>query len=70
MNAANGPLANLMLAVKWIGNAGSHTGSVKEKDIFDGFDLLEHVLYTLFPPQVPNLAALAQSINAAKGPVP
>lgn len=70
MNPANSQLANLMLAVKWIGNAGSHTGSVKEKDIFDGFDLLEYVLNTLYPPPTLNLAALAQSINAAKGPVP
>jgi hypothetical protein len=68
MNPANAPLADLMLAVKWLGNAGSHTGSVKEKDIFDGFDLLEYVLHTLFPPHTP--AALAQSINVAKGPVP
>lgn len=70
MNPANVALADVMLAVKWLGNAGSHTGSVKEKDIFDGFDLLEHVLYTLSPPNVPNLTALAQSINAARGPVP
>jgi hypothetical protein len=69
MNAANGPVAELMLAVKWLGNAGSHTGGVNAKGIFDGFDLLEQVHYMIYPPKIPDFTALAKRINVAKGPV-
>jgi hypothetical protein len=39
-------VAELLLAVKWLGNAGSHpgTGTVSQEDLLDGFEMLEQVL--------------------------
>jgi hypothetical protein len=62
--------AHQLMAVKWIGNAGSHLEKIKRVDLLDAFELLEHVLaeeYRL------KLAAerrrLATKINRRKGPI-
>ncbi len=63
-------LAEKMLAVKWGGNAGSHEGAApKRADIFDSFDLLEHVLEEVYEKKSAYLAQLAKKITKAKGPL-
>ncbi|MFO0568032.1 MAG: DUF4145 domain-containing protein [Polyangiaceae bacterium] len=64
------PLSKAMLAVKWLGNAGSHAGgAVLKADLFDGFDLLEHVLRELYDARARRMARLARSITKARGPL-
>jgi hypothetical protein len=57
-----------MLAVKHLGNAGSHPGAVKADDVFDGFDILERVLYDTYSAHSGTLAKLVKQINKRKGP--
>ena len=63
-------LADKMLAVKWIGNAGSHARtSLTAADLFDGFDLLHHVLEEVYAQETKRLVKLAKHITKAKGPL-
>ncbi|AYL36581.1 DUF4145 domain-containing protein [Streptomyces fungicidicus] len=61
--------ANLLEAVKWIGNSGSHEGSVRPDDVLNGVALLEHALHDLYDDRGKELARIAKEINARKGPV-
>jgi len=61
-------LTSVMTAVKWIGNAGSHTGDMTIDDLHDGFELLEHVLNRMFDRSAEELAKLSRRINKRKGP--
>jgi hypothetical protein len=60
--------ADLLLAVKWIGNEGSHAGSLKHEDVLDGYEMLGHVLDDVYERTRTRLANLAKSINRNKGP--
>jgi Domain of unknown function (DUF4145) len=58
-----------MMAVKHLGNAGSHSGEVVErKDVFDGFDILERVLLDMYSTHEGELARMVAQINKRKGP--
>lgn len=61
--------ANLLLAVKWIGNAGSHASlsRLDGDDLLDVFEILEWVLEDTYTGTRKRLAAIAEAINAAKG---
>lgn len=68
--ANDAALADAMLAVKWIGNAGSHAGGTLTKDdLFDGFELLEHVLAEIYDRRTKSVAALAKKIISTKRPL-
>lgn len=61
---------DLLVAVKWLGNSGSHAGqSFSHKNALDGFEMLEHVLSRAYDQLGPRLSAMAEQINAHKGPV-
>jgi hypothetical protein len=65
----NGPLGDKMQAVKWLGNAGSHGVAVLDREsLFDGFDLLHHVLEEVYTQKTRTLDGLAKRITPAKGP--
>jgi len=58
-----------MMAVKHLGNAGSHPGAkVKQDDLFDGFDILERVLQDMYSEHPGELARAVRQINMRKGP--
>jgi Domain of unknown function (DUF4145) len=58
-----------MMAVKHLGNAGSHPGIVVERnDVFDGFDILERVLYDTYSDHESELAKAVKQINKRKRP--
>lgn len=58
-----------MVAVKHLGNAGSHAGEkVARKDVFDGFDILERVLNDMYTDHETELAKMVAQINKRKGP--
>lgn len=61
-------MCDKLLAVKHLGNAGSHPGDVFDDDVFDGFDILEHVLIETYSSDVSALAKMVKQINARKGP--
>jgi hypothetical protein len=62
------PIANLLLAVKWLGNAGTHEDSdLSTTEVLDGARVLDEAFHRLFTG--PDIDAHAQLINAARGPV-
>lgn len=68
--AKDAQLAETMLAVKWLGNAGSHTSSLNTNDVLDAFELLDHVIEELFVEKLKKIRKLTKGINKKKGPGP
>lgn len=60
--------ADALLAIKWVGNAGSHLGELTRDDVFDSFDMLETVLDDLFVRNRATTQKLIRDINKRKGP--
>ena len=61
--------SDILLAVKWLGNAGSHDGKQPTRDdLRVTFDLLEHALSEIYEARGKALKALAKKVNKKKGP--
>lgn len=61
-------LIDLLLAVKWLGNAGSHDGEKPTAaDVRIMYDLLEHVLSEVYEAKAKKLKAIAKRVNKKKG---
>lgn len=59
-----------LLAIKWLGNAGSHPGeSLERDDVLDAYDILEHLLNDLYNPKKTKVEKLVKAINKRKGPL-
>jgi hypothetical protein len=57
-------LKDLMLAVKWLGNAGSHDNNgITIDDVFDAYEMTEHVLQEIYEPKRKRLKAIAKKVN-------
>lgn len=62
-------LKDMLLAIKWLGNSGSHDhDAMTMDDVFDAYELTEHVLKEIFEPKAQKLNALAKKVNKKKGP--
>lgn len=61
-------LCDRMLAVKHLGNAGSHPGSVHSDDVFDALDIFDELLQESFAKHRTALAKQVKQINKRKGP--
>ena len=62
-------IQELFMAVKWLGNAGSHSGkTVSADDVLNAYDLMEKLLAEVFDEESKKLMALAKTINQNKGP--
>ena len=62
--------SELLLAVKWLGNAGSHDGvQPSQGDVRVAYDLLEHVLSEIYEKKANKLKAIAKKVNKKKGPI-
>lgn len=64
----NVDVAENLMAIKWIGNAGSHFSEIKNHDVLDAYELLEHSLERLYNDRDRNIAQIRNQINAAKKP--
>lgn len=63
-------IQNIFTAVKWLGNAGSHSGTtVSSDDALDAYDLMEKLLAEVFNDESKRIEELANEINVNKGPV-
>lgn len=66
-------LRELMLAIKWLGNAGSHgdggSGAISADDVMDAYEMMEHILAEVYSPRSNRLAAIAKKVNKRKGPL-
>ena len=64
-------LKHLLLAIKWLGNAGSHAqGEISVDDVLDAYEMTEHVLEQIYPDQrrAMKMNAIATEVNRKKGP--
>lgn len=61
-------LGQSLMAVKWLGNAGSHSSPISRDDIFDGLDILHHTLEVMFNDRTKIIRKLRAEINRRKGP--
>lgn len=60
-------VAEILMAVKWIGNSGSHESGLKIRDVLDGVRLLTHAVELLYDKRHVELSRLAGKINRQKG---
>ncbi len=61
-------LGDKLLAIKWIGNAGSHISGLTRGDMFDAFQLFEFVLEEIFSKRTASLTKISKKVNQRKGP--
>jgi uncharacterized protein DUF4145 len=66
-NIKNTAVSDILLAVKWIGNSGTHGDSITLTEILDGAELFAHALDRLYNKKHITLANKAKKINARKG---
>ena len=61
-------IAEKLMAVKWIGNAGSHSKGTTVDDALDGYELMDWVLDTLYARRHRRASTLTRAINRRKAP--
>lgn len=52
-----------LMALKWLGNAGSHNSKVNQKDLLDAFEIMEHALSEIIERRSARVAALAKELT-------
>lgn len=61
--------AELLMAIKWIGNFGSHGGiQLTKDDLIDAFEILDHVTTKLYEKESHRIKKLSKAINKRKKP--
>jgi len=63
----NKQVADFLLAIKWIGNTGSHIGKLERNDLLDAYELLNFSLSKLYDSKETELEKLQKEINNRKG---
>lgn len=62
--------AEYLMAIKWLGNSGSHTSDeLTRDDILDGFEILELVTTKIYEKNTSRINLLSKKINKQKGPI-
>jgi hypothetical protein len=62
-------LKDLFFAVKWLGNAGSHSGDeLTSDDVMDAYEIMEHLLSEVYESKTTKVKVIAKKVNKAKGP--
>ncbi|QRR00803.1 DUF4145 domain-containing protein [Dyadobacter sandarakinus] len=62
--------ADSVMAIKWIGNSGSHNNDpINKNDILDAFEILNYVLADLYETHKKRIHRLTKTINKRKKPV-
>ncbi len=65
--ARNAAAADALMAVKWIGNEGSHADALTAKDVLDGAKVLSLALSLLYDSSAEELQRHIRRVNKAKG---
>ncbi|MFA6562247.1 MAG: DUF4145 domain-containing protein [Verrucomicrobiia bacterium] len=61
-------IGNQLMALKWLGNTGSHDGGVIQNDVLAAFEIIEHALLELIEQRSKRLAALASGLEKKHRP--
>lgn len=65
---ANPEVAKMMMAMKWLGNAGSHPGNLSRSDLLDTYEMVDHVLDQLYSSRTGRVRRIASVINKRRRP--
>lgn len=57
-----------LMALKWVGNTGSHEGNVTKADLLDAFEILEHVLGEIVERRSDRVNELARKLTKRHAP--
>lgn len=60
-------IGSQMMALKWLGNAGSHIGAVSKNDLIDAFEIMEHALGEIIERRSAKVAKLAKKLIKKHG---
>ncbi|MCY1047648.1 DUF4145 domain-containing protein [Corallococcus sp. bb12-1] len=60
-------LGESLMAIKWLGNIGSHEGGLTKTALLDGIELLEHVIIEIFEQRTKRLTKLRKEMVKRKG---
>lgn len=60
--------ADRALALKWIGNFGSHPGTLTKNDLLDAYEILDMLLEDLYVGHLRSIRQKVADINLRKGP--
>jgi hypothetical protein len=60
-------IADILMAVKWIGNTGSHEGDITAGDVLEGAEILGHALRLRFDTTTEEMERRITRINKRKG---
>jgi hypothetical protein len=61
-------IADALMAVKWIGNAGSHSDTVTPDDALDGYELMDWVLDSLYARRHRSASTITKAVNRRRAP--
>jgi hypothetical protein len=67
LGVKNKTACDALMAIKWVGNAGSHTSELDREGIFKLFDMLELALQELYVGHNAQITRLIASINRRRG---
>lgn len=56
-----------LMALKWLGNSGSHESEIAKDDLLDAFEILEHALGEIVDQRSIKVAALAKKLTRKHG---
>jgi hypothetical protein len=65
----NAKAAERLLAIKWIGNFGSHGLKLERSDLLDAYEIFEVALQEIYDDDKRRVDKLTKSINKKKGPL-
>lgn len=66
-NCNHSEIKDLLLAIKWIGNTGSHIGKIETIDILEAYRLLEFSLNKIYNDEMKEIKKITKEINNRKG---
>lgn len=62
-------IAKSLMAIKFIGNEGSHDGSINKFDLLDAYDILCHCLEEIYDERTRAIQILRERIRRQRGPL-
>lgn len=65
----NRNVSDHLLAIKWLGNVGSHSSVLSKDDILDAFEIMEHIINELYLEDSKRIQTLTKNIIKRKGPI-
>ena len=65
----NPEISNYLLAIKWIGNSGSHYDTLKVDDILDAYEIFDYCLNKIYDTYTKELKKITKEINKKKAPL-